>query len=212
MPASKVEFKTGTRAQYLALQTKPDNVIYFLTDSGEIYKGSVLMSGREHFKGVMTGSTDEVWLTSGYKAGDFSYAQSECAKSIGGTSITIPTGGVLLCVSDFNSSASASDFVVLAHGSGSGDVTASGTLTLDTIILGAGNKVVKSLANPNAVNKILAFTGKGIEWVEPLSSPTPNALVITLNGGNTEGTDKFTFNGSLAKSVNIDTCPVWGTI
>lgn len=212
MPASKVQFKTGTRAQYNALQTKPENTIYFLTDTGEVYKGSVLMSGREHFKGVMTVASDEVWLTSGYKAGDFSYSQFDCAKEIGGTSITIPAGGVLLCVSDYNSSASASDFVVLAHSSGSGDVTASGTLTLDTIILGGGNKVVKSLANPNAVNKILAFTSKGIEWVDPLASATPNALVITLNNGNTEGTDKFTFDGSAAKSVNVDTCPVWETL
>lgn len=164
---SLVNFKTGTKAQYNALQTKAETTLYFCTDTGEIFKGEVLMSGREHFKGVMTGSTDEVWLTSGYKAGDFSYAQSECAKSIGGVSITIPTGGVLLCVSDYNSSASALDFVVLAHGSGGGDVTASGTLTADSVVLGGGNKVVKILTNPNSSGVVLAFTSKGIEWIDP---------------------------------------------
>ena len=41
MPNPKVLFKFGTRAQYEALATTLDNALYFLTDTGELYRGSV---------------------------------------------------------------------------------------------------------------------------------------------------------------------------
>lgn len=37
----------------------------------------------------------------------------------------------------------------------------------------------------------------------PASLKNPNALTITLNGGGTEGTNKFTYDGSVAKTINI---------
>ena len=37
----------------------------------------------------------------------------------------------------------------------------------------------------------------------PVTSKVPNALVIKLNGGSTEGTNMFTFDGGAAKSINI---------
>lgn len=37
----------------------------------------------------------------------------------------------------------------------------------------------------------------------PTSLKNPNALTITLNGGGTEGTNKFTYDGSAAKTINI---------
>lgn len=37
----------------------------------------------------------------------------------------------------------------------------------------------------------------------PTSLKNPNALTITLNGGATEGTNKFTYDGSVAKTINI---------
>jgi hypothetical protein len=37
----------------------------------------------------------------------------------------------------------------------------------------------------------------------PTSLKNPNSLTITLNGGTTEGTNKFTYDGSAAKSINI---------
>ncbi len=42
--ANKVLFFTATAAQYAALQTKNESAIYFLTDTGEIYKGSTPFS------------------------------------------------------------------------------------------------------------------------------------------------------------------------
>jgi len=42
--ANKVLFFTATAAQYAALETKNENAIYFLTDTGEIYKGSTPFS------------------------------------------------------------------------------------------------------------------------------------------------------------------------
>lgn len=37
----------------------------------------------------------------------------------------------------------------------------------------------------------------------PTSMPNPSSMTIQLNGGTTEGSTKFTYNGSAAKSLNI---------
>ena len=42
-----------------------------------------------------------------------------------------------------------------------------------------------------------------VEALIPSSLPTANSLIVKLNGGTTEGTNMFTFNGSTAKSINI---------
>ncbi len=42
--ANKVLFFTATAAQYAALGTKNENAIYFISDTGEIYKGSTPFS------------------------------------------------------------------------------------------------------------------------------------------------------------------------
>ncbi len=41
---AKVLFYTATAAQYNALQTKNENALYFLTDTGEFYKGATRFS------------------------------------------------------------------------------------------------------------------------------------------------------------------------
>lgn len=41
MPKPKVLFKFGTQAQYAALETKLDNALYFLTDTHQLYRGTV---------------------------------------------------------------------------------------------------------------------------------------------------------------------------
>ena len=65
-----------------------------------------------------------------------------------------------------------------------------------------------SMKNPQA----LKFTGgatstyDGSEAVTvniPTTATTSKSLVVTLNGGTTEGTNKFTFNGSAEKNINI---------
>ena len=65
-----------------------------------------------------------------------------------------------------------------------------------------------SLKNPSAITFTGASTGtydgsKAITINIPTSASTSSSLVIKLNGGTTEGTNMFTFNGSTAKSVNI---------
>ena len=48
------------------------------------------------------------------------------------------------------------------------------------------------------------YDGSGAITVHiPTTSATPNSLTMQLNEGTTEGTNKFTFNGSAAKTVNI---------
>ena len=65
-----------------------------------------------------------------------------------------------------------------------------------------------SMKNPQA----LKFTGgatatyDGSEAVTvniPTTAITSKSLIVTLNGGTTEGTNKFTFNGSAEKNINI---------
>ena len=65
-----------------------------------------------------------------------------------------------------------------------------------------------SMKNPQA----LKFTGgatatydgsKAVTVNIPTTAITSKSLVVTLNGGTTEGTNKFTFNGSTEKNINI---------
>ena len=65
-----------------------------------------------------------------------------------------------------------------------------------------------SLKNPQA----LKFTGAAIASYDgsaavtvtiPTTSKTTKSLIVTLNGGTTEGTNKFTFDGSAEKTINI---------
>lgn len=56
--ATPVVFKYGTRAQYDALQEKSTNALYFLTDTGEIYRGDVGLARGSHFEGVFDPEVD----------------------------------------------------------------------------------------------------------------------------------------------------------
>lgn len=49
-----VVFKYGTRAQYDALTEKAANALYFLTDTGEIYRGTVNLARGSHYEGILT--------------------------------------------------------------------------------------------------------------------------------------------------------------
>ena len=64
------------------------------------------------------------------------------------------------------------------------------------------------LPNPQALKFTGAATatydGSGAVTVNiPTSGTTDASLTLQMNGGTTEGTNKFTFNGSAAKTVNI---------
>lgn len=74
----------------------------------------------------------------------------------------------------------------------SGDGTATVTLTPDGGEEGSRQRITINNVE-NATNATNATTANKVS----------HALEITLNGGTTEGTDKFTFNGSTAKSINI---------
>lgn len=47
-----VVFKYGTRAEYDALETKSSEALYFLTDTGEIYRGDVNLARGNHYEGT----------------------------------------------------------------------------------------------------------------------------------------------------------------
>lgn len=47
--ANKVVFRQGTKASYLALQTKDDSTLYFCTDTRELFRGAELYTGGVRF-------------------------------------------------------------------------------------------------------------------------------------------------------------------
>lgn len=95
--------------------------------------------------------------------------------------------------------------------------TLKGNLTAPTFIGNLnGNANTSSLANK--VSNKLIFTGGFVGEYDgsqtlnveiPTSGSTDGTLTIQLNGGTTEGLNKFTFNGETDKSVNI-TAPLIG--
>ena len=60
--ANQVVFKYGTREQYDGLATKAANALYFLTDTGEIYRGDVNLARGSHYEGERN-KVDDVWET-----------------------------------------------------------------------------------------------------------------------------------------------------
>ena len=78
---------------------------------------------------------------------------------------------------------------------------------------GDGNHHVPATGTSNNGKVLMAGSTAGSEYWKklsksdisdfPSSMPTANSLVVKLNGGTTEGTNQFTFNGSAAKSINI---------
>lgn len=57
--SNKVIFKFGTRAKYNALANKLDNALYFLTDTGELYRGTVPFGQARVFQGLKYNSETE---------------------------------------------------------------------------------------------------------------------------------------------------------
>lgn len=49
---NKVIFKFGTAAEYFALEQKLNNVLYFLEDTGELYKGETAIAQSHIYKGT----------------------------------------------------------------------------------------------------------------------------------------------------------------
>lgn len=64
MPATlenRVLFKVGTRADFIALEEKASNALYFLVDTGELYKGSTLIASKQrvfHYTGLTPADAD----------------------------------------------------------------------------------------------------------------------------------------------------------
>ena len=58
--ALPVVFKYGTREQYDNLAAKNENALYFLTDTGEIYRGDVNLARGSHYEGVRNLKEDGV--------------------------------------------------------------------------------------------------------------------------------------------------------
>ena len=54
-----VVLKYGLRAEYDSLQEKSSNVLYFLTDTGEIYRGDVNLARGSHYEGIRTIKEDK---------------------------------------------------------------------------------------------------------------------------------------------------------
>lgn len=57
--AEKVVFKYGPRSTYEALASKDANTLYFLTDTGEIYKGTTNLSQPHHYEVIRAEGQDD---------------------------------------------------------------------------------------------------------------------------------------------------------
>lgn len=109
------------------------------------------------FKGTLgTGGTITTLPTTGYSAG-WTY------KVIGGSftfgSNVCESGDLIICIKDFNSSYSDSDWTV-AQTNIDGAVTSINNLTSDNVILGGGTKTIKSLDNGSDGTILKLVSGK----------------------------------------------------
>lgn len=59
MANTNVVFKYGTREQYDALQVKQENALYFLTDTGEMFRGTVALARGSHYEGIKGAGEDD---------------------------------------------------------------------------------------------------------------------------------------------------------
>lgn len=98
-------------------------------------------------------------------------------------------GDMIICQATGTVDANADWTVVQTNINGA--VTAANTLTSNTVMLGNGNRTVKSLANGTS-NQVLSSTGSGVEW------RTLNSLTISIDGTST------VFDGTADKSVTIE--------
>lgn len=82
----------------------------------------------------------------------------------------------------------------------------------------AGEKTTATLTDISSGNTTLLTTTSKISYTTLSDKPTiptvptslknPTALTVTLNGGATEGTNRFTYDGSAAKTINITAASV----
>ena len=208
-------------------------------DKAKEYADSVIAANDAMvFKGTIgTGGTVTTLPSTGYKTG-WTY-RVITAGTYAGQKCEI--GDLIICIKDYVSGSAGNSDWTVAQTNIDGAVTATSTLTANTVTLGGGGKTVKALSN-GTVGQVLSIGKDGTpSWSTPMDSNTTytfedgtdgsftvtpsdadpqkvsigkpstagtadkvaNNLKIQLNGGTTEGTSQFTFNGSQAKNVNI---------
>lgn len=139
-------------------------------------------------------------------------------------------GDMIIC-SKTGSTAADGDWQVI-QANINGAITGAVDMTADQVIVGGGSKTAKPLAAGSNGQVLTMVSGKPA-WTALPAAPTVAAgtdgsftyngtkisigkpatagtadkvaqtMVVKLNGGTTEGTNMFTFNGAAAKSVNI---------
>jgi len=104
-----------------------------------------------------------------------------------------------------------------------GTITSSGTLTLGGSISGLTKDNLSSTAgitNGQLASSTVTFNSQTIPLggTATITANTPNPMVLQFNGGTTEGTSLYTFDGGTGKSVdikagsNISLAPVSGAV
>lgn len=174
---AKVLFSYGLQAKYDALETRPNDTIYFITDTGRIYKGSSLISDVTKLNVEFTSTKPDAASAEENKL----YVVTEN----GSTSFVIKSGDQIVTVGG-GEAASVKDgsitFTKFAEGLVAKNLDSADDSTIPT------TKAVK-----DAINTAIATLDAAIVDVTPEAAPA----------GSTGTVLKFTTKGGETKSVTI---------
>lgn len=178
-----VKFMYGNEAQYTSLATKDEDALYFLLDSGKIYKGSTYLASKE---GVNITETQDA-------AGDTVYTLTVGSDTYSFYSTTAVAAKIAAAITDHN---------VAATGSTSGHVTLSDAIN-DTTSTSADGVAATPAAVAAAVAEAESYTDSQIASVAGgmrfkgavASAAEIQALTDVENGDTYRASAAFQFNG-----------------
>lgn len=175
-----VRHVVGNKSLYDNLTTKEDNTLYFITDEGSIYKGDKRFGGQKGtlvLKGMLGKEQDGGTLTSlptsNYEKGWTYIVVSDVVSE----NITLNKGDIIIAKKDYDPKSGASlnlgDWVII-KASDENAITSENTLTQNNLILGDGDKKVKTFEN-GSNNQVLSIENNALKW------KTPNTLTKKLD-------------------------------
>ncbi len=129
-----------------------------------------------------------------------SHTHTNLLKTDGSNATSVGTWAQLSLLPGLSDLSAITSMTTIIASNGS-DQTKFVRLSYDTLYQGFKTKLDGLYAVNNHTHNYAASSAPGGNAT--IANKVVNNLVITLNGGTTEGTNKFTYNGSVAKTINI---------